>query len=132
MLNTTTMQNVAWPRITVNNPKLIPSGTRTVLNEALSAIPVMIPGSAIGRITRKLMESRPKKSYLATANATIEPRTIAIRVAPTPALILVSSAARTPSLVAAFVHQSVVHAVGGHEKTFEALKELIKMTNSGK
>jgi hypothetical protein len=55
------MQKVACPRITVNSPKLIPSGTSTVLNAELSAIPVMMPGSAIGRITTKLIVSRPKK-----------------------------------------------------------------------
>ena len=61
LLKTTTMQNVAWPRITVKRPNEIPSGTSTVLNAELSAIPVTMPGKAIGRITRKLIDCLPKK-----------------------------------------------------------------------
>ena len=58
LLNTTTMQNVAWPMITVIRPKLF--GPITVASAALSAMPVTMPGSAIGRMTRKLTDERPK------------------------------------------------------------------------
>ena len=53
-------------------------------------------------------------------------------VAPVAAFTLVSRAARTSSFVAALCHQSVVHPVGGQANTFEALKELMTTTTSGK
>jgi hypothetical protein len=53
-------------------------------------------------------------------------------VAPVAALMLVTSAARTPSFVAAFCHHSSVNDVGGQENTFEELKELTTTTTSGK
>ena len=57
----TTMQKVAWPTITVNSPSSTPNGSSTSRNVALSAMPVTMPGSAIGRITRNETASRPKK-----------------------------------------------------------------------
>ena len=41
-------------------------------------MPVMIPGSAIGRTSRNETASRPKKRKRATANAATEPSTSAI------------------------------------------------------
>ena len=38
----------------------MPSGSSTVLKVAFSAMPVTIPGSAIGRMTRNEIVSRPK------------------------------------------------------------------------
>ncbi len=58
LLKTSTMQNVAWPTITVNRVR---STFRTCVNVAFSAIPVTIPGRASGRITRNDTVSRPKK-----------------------------------------------------------------------
>ena len=46
-----TMQNVACPTITVNRPSCRPNGVSTVLNALFSAMPVTMPGSAIGRMT---------------------------------------------------------------------------------
>ena len=43
-------------------------------------MPVMIPGSAIGRISRNDTDSRPKKRKRAIANAAAEPSRIAIAV----------------------------------------------------
>ena len=57
-----------------------------------SAMPVMIPGSAIGRTSRNDTDSRPKKRKRAIANAAIDPSTSAIDVA--------SSAAQTDSQTA--------------------------------
>ena len=56
------MQNVAWPRTIVQKLK----GISTRLNAERSEIPVMIPGKAIGRITRSDTVSRPKKRECAT------------------------------------------------------------------
>ena len=58
LLKTTTMQKVAWPTITVNSDRSTPS---TWVNVAFRAIPVTIPGSAIGRMIRNEIVSRPKK-----------------------------------------------------------------------
>ena len=45
------MQNVAWPTMTVNRPELMPSGSSIVRKALFSAMPVTMPGSAIGRTT---------------------------------------------------------------------------------
>ena len=53
----------------------------------LSAIPVTIPGRAIGRMTRNEIVSRPKKRWRATAIEASVPRTRASAVASSPVLI---------------------------------------------
>ena len=58
LLKTTTMQKVAWPMIDVKRPSDTPS---TCVKVALSAMPVTMPGSAIGSTTRNETASRPKK-----------------------------------------------------------------------
>ena len=55
------MQKVAWPTITVKSPSPTPNGSKMERKVAFSAIPVTIPGSAIGRMTRNETVSRPKK-----------------------------------------------------------------------
>src|SRR3982075_244133 len=75
------MQNVAWPITIVSSEKLTPL---KLMNE-LSAIPVMIPGSAIGRTSRNEIASLPKKRKRWTANAAIDPSTTAIAVESSPA-----------------------------------------------
>ena len=62
LLNTITMENVAWPTITENNPSPMPSGSSTVLNVLFRATPVTMPGSAIGRTTSRFTVLLPKKS----------------------------------------------------------------------
>src|SRR4051794_27036200 len=63
------MQKVAWPMMIVSTEKLIP---RFEKNE-FSAMPVMIPGRAIGSTKMNDTASRPKKRKRCTANAAIEP-----------------------------------------------------------
>src|SRR5579884_126684 len=79
------MQNVAWPMTIVVSDRFVPV---KVKNE-LSAIPVMIPGSAIGSTSRNDTASRPKKRRRCTAKEASDPSRMAIAVA--------SSAARTDS-----------------------------------
>ena len=62
-----TMQNVAWPTTIVHIEKPPKTKFAFEMNE-FSAIPVMIPGSAIGRTTRNEITFRPKKSNRCTAN----------------------------------------------------------------
>ena len=94
------MQNVAWPTITVNRLRSMP---RTCVNVSLSATPVTIPGSAIGRITRNEIVSRPKNRWRATASEASVPSIRAIAVATRPTLIEVKNASRAPSLSTARV-----------------------------
>ncbi len=65
---------------------------------ACSARPVMMPGSAIGRITANVTTSRPKKRYRETASEASVPSTSATAVAPRPASTESFSASRTSSL----------------------------------
>ena len=50
------MQKVVWPMMIVQ----IDSSTWANVNDERSEMPVMMPGSASGRISRKLIASRPK------------------------------------------------------------------------
>src|SRR3954451_9689848 len=85
------MQKVAWPTITVKRL----SGTfSTWVKVLLIATPVTMPGRAIGRITRKLIASRPKKRCRATASEASVPRVRAMAVANTPAFSEVKNALR--------------------------------------
>src|ERR1041384_1547277 len=59
------MQRVAWPMMIVVSEKFVPLHEK---NE-LSAMPVMIPGSAIGSTSRNDTASRPKKRKRCTAHA---------------------------------------------------------------
>src|SRR4051794_20627246 len=70
------MQKVACPRTIVQNE----NGISIRLNAERSEMPVMIPGSAIGRITSSEMVSRPKNRVPETAAAQSVPSTSAIRV----------------------------------------------------
>jgi hypothetical protein len=96
-----------------------------------SAIPVTIPGSAIGRITNSEMASRPKNRYRCKANAAAVPRTRLIAVAASPARTLVASAARAPALSAVVSHQRSVQPEGGQANVASALNELRTTTTNG-
>ena len=76
LLYTTTMQNVAWPRTIVH----VLNGMSAMLNAERNEIPVIIPGKAMGRMTRSEIASRPKNRDRATAAAQSVPSTIAISV----------------------------------------------------
>ena len=65
------------------------------LNAELSAIPVMMPGSASGRTSSSDTPSRPKKRNRCTPNAAAEPSSRAITVANTAAFSESTKAART-------------------------------------
>src|SRR3954453_5336041 len=116
-----TMQNVAWPMITVANPSVIPSAD---VNVALSAIPVTIPGKVIGSTTRKLTTSRPKKRDRFTANAAMVPSTNAIAVAARPTTTEVPTDFHIPSLCHAVTHHCVVKPLGGKANVRDELNAL--------
>src|SRR5205809_6246236 len=77
------MQKVAWPITIVQSERF---HDQKVKNE-LSAIPVMIPGSAIGRTKTNETASRPKKRKRWTAKAAALPSRSATVVATAAALI---------------------------------------------
>src|SRR3981081_596586 len=75
------MQKVACPTTIVSSEKL---RLLKLMNE-LSAMPVMIPGSAIGSTSSSETASRPKKRKRSSAKAAIDPSTTAIPVDSRPA-----------------------------------------------
>ncbi len=90
--------------MTVASPRSMPN----VRNVVPSAMPVTIPGSAMGSTTRKLITSRPKNRKRATAMAVSVPRSSAMSVAPVAARSEATSASRTPPSAAARENQSRV------------------------
>src|SRR3954469_14458970 len=105
------MQKVAWPTITVIRLRLMPSTWVKVLDRAT---PVTMPGRAIGKMTRKEIDSRPKKRLRPTARGIKDPSTTAISIATTPASIEVRSASRAESDSKALPNQLKVKPGGGH------------------
>ena len=85
-----------------------------MLNADRSAMPVMIPGSAIGRMMSSEIASRPKKRVRASAPATSEPRTTAIAVAHVAALSERRIACQTSSRSHATANHSTVRPGGGN------------------
>jgi hypothetical protein len=122
------MQNVAWPITIVisENVRLL-----KLMNE-LSAIPVMIPGNAIGSRITSDTASRPKKRKRSTAKAAIEPSTSAIPVASSPARTDSHSAWRTSSLCQVEENQRVDSPDSGQLCTFEGLNAYSMMITIGK
>jgi hypothetical protein len=94
----------------VISPKSMPA----VWNVVRNAIPVTTPGSAIGRMNRNEIVSRPKKVNRWMARAASDPSTSAIAVAPVAAISEFTSARRTAAFAAASMNQSSENEVGGH------------------
>src|SRR6266498_3713085 len=118
LLKTMTMQNVAWPTATVNAEKPMAA----VLIVALRAIPVTMPGRAIGSTNRKEMDSRPKNENRWIARAAREPSRIATIVAPNPTWTDRTSASIRSPLARATPNQSVVKRSIGQAWARSALK----------
>src|SRR5215472_6056566 len=111
------MQNVVCPMTMVQNDSEM---LTKVKNEA-SAIPVMIPGSASGRTSRKEIASRPKNLKRYRAYATADPRSRAIAVATRPTLTDSSSALRTAGSCHATLNQCREKLEMGQLSTTEPL-----------
>src|SRR5919198_3494202 len=115
------MQNVEWP-ITIVQSDGLRWWTGLWPKKELSAIPVTTPGSAIGRTSRKLIASRPKKRNRLTAAAAAVPSTSATAVASPPAFNESTSAARASSLSQAARNHFVLKPAIGQLWMFEELK----------
>src|ERR1700730_10880725 len=111
------MQNVAWPTMIVINEKL----TALNLMNEFNAIPVMIPGRAIGSTSRNEIASRPKKRKRSTAKAAIEPSTIAIAVEIRPARTDSHNAWRISALCHVELNHFVDRPFSGQLWMFEGL-----------
>src|SRR5207248_10661139 len=111
------MQNVACPMMIVNRPKLSP----LKLMKEFSAMPVMIPGSAIGSTSSSEIASRPKKRKRCTAKAAIDPSTTAIPVDSRPARTDSHSAWRISALCQVEENHLVDSPDSGQLWTFDGL-----------
>src|SRR5688500_4283869 len=102
----------------------MPSGVITDRQALSRAMPVTIPGSAIGSTMSRDTVTRPKNRNPCTANASIVPRPRAVAVAAWPAATDVSSAGRAPVLAHAAGHGRVVGSWGGPPDVRWRLDEL--------
>src|SRR5262245_12801735 len=100
-----TTQNVAWPITIVQKLNWMDQNPK---NE-LSAMPVMIPGSAIGRTKTNETADWPKNLWRERANAASEPSTNATAVAVRPAFTESQRASRTSSSCHAAENHFVVN-----------------------
>jgi hypothetical protein len=128
LLKTTTTQNVACATTSVSRD----SGTPRIVRKALfSAMPVTMPGNAIGRITSSDTASRPKNLYRCSDIAASVPSTSATAVDSRPTTTEVRSASSAPALCAARDHHCRVKPAGGQPNARSLLNELITTTISG-
>src|SRR5438093_11141382 len=108
------MQKVAWPITIVQSDGLRP-WTGLFVKKEFNAIPVTTPGSAIGRTSRNVIASRPKKRNRLTAVAAAVPSTSAIVVAIPAAFSDRTRALRASSLChGAWNHFVLQPAIGQH------------------
>src|SRR4051794_6329899 len=118
LLKTMTMQKVAWPITIVQYERLIDQNWK---NE-FSAIPVMIPGRAIGSTSKSDTDSRPKKRKRWSPNAAAVPSTIASVVATAAALSDRPNAWRMSELCQVLANHLVENPEIGQPCTFDGLK----------
>lgn len=122
------MVNVTCATINVNIDSLIPT---MVVKALFNAIPVTMPGKAIGRMTSILIALLPKKSYRCNASAHSVPRINETMVATIATPKLVSAALSNPAEWNALPHHSNVTERTGHAKVASPFTELISTTASG-
>src|SRR3569833_427800 len=111
------MQNVACPRTMVQ--KL--NGMSSRLNAERSAMPVMMTGSAIGRVTSSDTTSRPKNFAPDTAAAQSVPRISATSVEYAASCSDSVSAGQMSARLNATTNQLSVSPGGGQAKLFSSV-----------
>src|SRR3990172_4260279 len=124
LLKATATQKVACPMTTVQNENGIPDRLMADRN----AIPVMMPGRAIGKTMKSERVSRPKNFDLHTAPAARVPRTKAITVATAATPSDSDSASRTSGLRAATPNHWVVSPGGGNRKLASSVVKAYRNT----
>ena len=110
LLYTITMQKVACPVTIVQKPGWMPPS----LNADSRAMPVMIPGSAIGSTNSSVTASRPRNRLRASAKAASVPSTSAMAVATVATASESLSAAQMSSRAKATANQCSVSPGGGN------------------
>src|SRR3954464_8530314 len=114
------MQNVEWP-ITIVHSDGVRWWTGLLPKNELSAIPVTTPGNAIGRTSRNVIASRPKKRKRLTAAAAAVPSTSATSVASPAALSESTSASRASWSCHAVLNHFVLNPAIGQLWMFDEL-----------
>src|SRR6266511_5848248 len=114
------MQKVACP-ITIVQSDGVRWWTGLFEKNELSAIPVTTPGSAIGRTSRNVIVSRPKKRNRLTAVAAAVPSNSATTVASPPAFSERTSAERASSSCQAVPNHLVLKPAIGQLWMFDEL-----------
>src|SRR2546423_14509666 len=104
-----TTQNVACPITIVQYDRLVPQKAK---NE-LSAMPVMIPGSAIGRTSSQEIASRPKKRKRESPKAAADPSNTGAGAAPRAAPNGSQSAPRLSRVLHGYENQIAAGRQGG-------------------
>src|ERR1700755_3054435 len=104
------MQKVAWPSPIVQ----VENGISIRRKAERRGMPVMIPGSAIGRMTSSEIVSRPKNLVRLTAAAQKVQRTMAISVEIPATLTDSVSASQTSGRFQVAANHCVVRPGGGH------------------
>jgi hypothetical protein len=117
LLKTTTMQKVVCPIAIVAKP----GGTCARRNAELRAMPVTMPGRAIGRMKPMAIRSLPRNSRRASASAASVPSDTAASVAASATSAESKSAERTSSLPSAAENQRVVKPCGGKENALSSV-----------
>jgi hypothetical protein len=103
------MQKVVCPIAIVQNP----GGTSARRNAECSAMPVTMPGNAMGRMKLIAIQSLPRNSRRARASAASVPSSTAASVAPRATRAESSSASSTSERSTAAANQRVVKPCGG-------------------
>src|SRR4051794_33382978 len=125
-----TMQNVAWPITIVISPGS-KWCTGLLLKNEFRAMPVTTPGNAMGRTSRNVIASRPKKAKRLIAAAAAVPRTIATSVASAPALSERTSASCASWLCHAVLNHFVLKPAIGQLWMFDELNAYTQMRTRG-
>ena len=97
----------------------------------LKATPVTTPGRAIGNTTRRFTVPLPKNSYRLNANATNDPRTIAMHIAPNATMAEFIRAARIGSDSNAINHHFRENSLIGQDEIWRSLNAFRIRTDSG-
>jgi hypothetical protein len=119
------MQNVVCPIAIVQNPGAMSARW----NAELSAMPVTMPGRAIGRMKPIAIRSLPRNVLRASASAASVPSTTAARVAPSATSADNISASSTSGRVNACENQRAVTPFGGNVKALSSVLKAYTATS---
>src|SRR5258706_8479965 len=120
------MQNVAWPMTTVQKLKGMPAR----FSAERRLMPVMMPGSATGRISNREIASRPKNFERHTAAAASVPSSIATNVEAVATCSESDSAERMSLRSQATAHHFTVNPGNGKTKLLSSVLKAYRTMNA--